>query len=58
MQESDHVMAIGAINDLKKERVSGWRNGCGEGRRVAHVGGLQVEVGCPEGHVCCEIRYA
>ena len=24
----------------------------------AYVGGFKVEVGCPEGHVCCEISYA
>ena len=58
MQEGDNVMAIRAMNDLREENFSGWRNGGGEGRKDAHVGGLEVEVGCPEGHVCCEIRYA
>ena len=58
MHEGDHVNAIGAINDLKEERVSGWKNGGGEERKDAYVGGFEVEVGCPEGHVRCEISHA
>lgn len=51
-------MAIGAMNYLKQEMVSGWKNGSGEGGKDAYVGGFKVEVGCPERHVCREISYA
>ena len=59
MQEGDHVTAIGAMNDLEVERglvVGGIE--VVRGAKDAHVRGFKVEVGRPEGHVCCEISYA
>ena len=58
MHEGNHVVAIGLIDYLKEESVSGWKKGGGEGGKDAYVGGFEVEVGCPERHVCCEISYA
>ena len=57
MQEGHHVTAIGAMDDLEEERglVVG---GVGSGGKGAHVGGFKIEVGRPEGHMCCEISYA
>ena len=58
MHEGDHVMAIWVKIDLKGEMVSDWKKGMVKGRNDAYVGGFKVEVGCPEGHMCCEISYA
>ena len=43
MQEGDNVMAIGAMNNLKEEKVSGWRNRGGEGGKMRTSEGLKLK---------------
>ena len=43
MQEGGHILAIGAMDDLEEERVSGWYNGSGQGEKMRTLEGFKLK---------------